>query len=60
MVAGPGFEPRSQDYESCKLPLLYPAIYNILAGPLRFELRSYGFGDRDNNRYTKDLYINSN
>lgn len=55
MVAGLGFEPRSQDYESCKLPLLYPAIYNILAGPLRFELRSYGFGDRDNNRYTKDL-----
>ena len=59
MVAGLGFEPRSQDYESCKLPLLYPAIYNILAGPLRFELRSYGFGDRDNNHYTKDLYINS-
>lgn len=30
---------------------------SILADPLRFELRSHGFGDRDNNHYTKDLYV---
>ena len=26
MVAGEGVEPSTQGYESCKLPLLYPAI----------------------------------
>ena len=27
----------------------------VLAHPLRFELRSHGFGNQDNNRYTKGV-----
>lgn len=29
-VAGPGFEPGSQGYEPCEMPLLYPAMYFLL------------------------------